>query len=320
METGERLSAYLAGELSTGDARALEAELARDPGLRIRLERLRRLEAELGALPDVGPDPAFSAGLRDAVTDELSRQPLPGDELGRRRAARAARTGLPGWMPAFAGAAAVLVLVVGGIVIGGGLGGQDAGDFDVATDGEAGAQEESASTLQAPEGEMEEADTALGPVLVADGVAYDEATLTDLPGAPRFDGIVAERLASGSVDELATAYQRSLTGESATGDDGAESGDGAEASGPVDPPLQVVGSEPVTDADLAEVARCLETVLAGSETLIPVYAELATFESEPVIVFGLASVDPDTGAHTRIEIWAVSRADCEVRFLSQQDR
>lgn len=319
METGERLSAYLAGELSTGDARALEAELARDPALRTRLERLRRLEAELGALPDIGPDPAFSASLRDAVTDELSRQPLPGDELGRRRAARAARGGLPGWMPAFAGAAAVLVLVVGGIVIGGGLGGQDEAGLDVAMDGDAGgAEEESAATLQGPEGEMEEADTALGPVLVADGVSYDEDALTALPGDPRFDGIVAERLASGSADELATAYQRSLTGEREGGGGGA--GDEVEESGPVDPPLQVVGSEPVTEQDLTEVARCLEIVLADGETLIPVYAELATFDSEPVIVFGLASVDPDTGAHTRIEIWAVSRADCEVRFLSQQDR
>jgi hypothetical protein len=318
VETGERLSAYLAGELSTDDARALEAELARKPALRTRLERLRRLEAELERLPDVGPDPDFSSRLREAVTGELSGLPLPGDELGRRRAERAARGGLPRWVPAFAGAAAVLVLIVGGIaVVGGGLGGGDEeGGVESAMDGDAGGQEDSAATLQQPEGEMEAADTAIGPVVVSDGVSYDEEALAALPGDPRFDGIVAERLASGSAEDLASAYQRSLQQGDAAGDDARE--EAVEESAPA--PLQIVGSEPVSEDDLAAIARCLETVLADSGTLIPVYAELATLDGEPVIVFGLASVDPDTSAFTRIEVWAVSRADCEVRFLSQQDR
>lgn len=320
METGERLSAFLAGELSTDDARALEAELGRDPALRTRLERLRRLEAELERLPDVAPDPDFSARLREAVTGELSGVPLPGDELGRRRAERAARGGLPRWVPAFAGAAAVLVLVVGGIaVVGGGLGDSDQGEgVESAMDGDAGGQEDSAATLQEPEGEMEAADTAIGPVVVSDGVSYDEDALAALPADPRFDGIVAERLASGSAEDLASAYQRSLQqgGGDAAGDDARE--EAVEESAPA--PLQIVGSEPVSEDDLAAIARCLETVLADSATLIPVYAELATLDDEPVIVFGLASVDPDTSAFTRIEVWAVSRTDCEVRFLSQQDR
>lgn len=52
-KTDERLSAYLDGALSPRERERLEAELARDPQLRARLEALRRTVALVRALPPV---------------------------------------------------------------------------------------------------------------------------------------------------------------------------------------------------------------------------------------------------------------------------
>ncbi|HEX9765268.1 MAG TPA: RseA family anti-sigma factor, partial [Nitriliruptorales bacterium] len=93
METGERLSAYLAGELDADETAALEVELAGDPALRARLERIRAADQALRSLPPVAPPAEFSMRLREALAHEVTRhEASPGaDELAQRRLRRDGR-------------------------------------------------------------------------------------------------------------------------------------------------------------------------------------------------------------------------------------
>lgn len=72
----EQLTAYVDGELSELEAKALEAELARDPALRALEQRLRRTVALVEALP--APEP--STALRRAVLSRID-QPTLGERL-----------------------------------------------------------------------------------------------------------------------------------------------------------------------------------------------------------------------------------------------
>jgi negative regulator of sigma E activity len=321
VEHGERLSAYLAGDLDTDEIRALEAELARDPALRSRLARLRRLEQELAGMSPIDPPDGFSERLHTALREELAVTPLPGDELGARRAARR-RRGMPAWVPAAASAAAVLAVVVGGVTV---LSGGGDGDEEMATGAADMAESDSGAAGTAES--LVTADTASGPVIVSMDVAYDATALESLPSAELFQGIVDEQLTDASAEELSSRFQSALPTD--------DSGDGATAAGEAGTEaatteestalsrsaaeLQFVGEIPDEEA-LADISRCLPPLLESADTLIPVYAELATFEGEESVIYGFASPDPDSGEFTRIEVWAVSRADCAQLFFTQQDR
>jgi negative regulator of sigma E activity len=97
-----RLSAYLDGELTAGEAREVEAALAADPALRAELDELR---AAVDALRDGGivePPPGFA----DRLAARLEREPMP---VGWRRWIRQIRP--EGAM--LAAAALLVVLYVG---------------------------------------------------------------------------------------------------------------------------------------------------------------------------------------------------------------
>lgn len=310
MDTGERLAAYVAGELDSEEVSALEAELARTPGLRRALARHRRLAQTLEAMPPVDPPAGFSARLHGAVQAELDRLPVV-DELTERR-----RRHQPRWMPALAGAAAVLV-VLAGVVATLQLGaGDDAAD-------------ESADTMMTAE--VPEPSMAVGPVVVDDGRTYDAAGVESLATDERFNEIVEAGLTDAEAEQAAESYRSSAeSGQAGDGGAAADAEPVEEAAGgaqdapqptaPMPAPLQVTGSREVDDEELAAVARCLDPLLAADDTLIPVYAELATFEDAPSIVYGLLARDPEDGSFSRVEIWVVERDTCEVTYFTQADR
>ena len=318
MDTGERLAAYLAGELDPEEVRRLEAELAREPALRTRLARLRRLEQALGAMPAVEVPAAFSQELHDVLQRELDGRPAGRDELAERRAAGSGRRrafgGLPSWLPAAAGAAAVLVAVV---VVGTSLpmgGSDDAGDGAETTALQGEAAEESAG--DAGSARVTAAD---GPVVVSEGRSYDADDVQALVGSGEL-GMLAERaLGEGEATELAERYRSAFEG-SAGADTLAEDGDANEPaadeqSSPTS--LRIEGSEEVHPEDLAAIAGCLDAILSESGPLIPVSAELARFDGTEAIVLGMVGHDPATGAFTRSELWVVARDTCEVLFFAQ---
>lgn len=96
-----RLSAYLDGELSVGEAREVEAALAADPALRAEYEALRRA---VGLLRDHGPLRAPD-GFERRLAERLGREPMP---TGWRRLTRVVRPEV--W--AIAAVAAVALLIV----------------------------------------------------------------------------------------------------------------------------------------------------------------------------------------------------------------
>ncbi len=328
----ERLAAYAAGDVDASERARIEAELAADGSLRLELERIRGLDAALASLPPVDVPAAFSAGLRERIEEELRTAPV--DELAARRARRA----LPRWVPAVAGAAALVAVVGIGInSLGGGRLGSGSEEAD-----------DSARTMA----EVSQGDAA-GPqaIRVTDasydadsiGVLAEDATVADLLAAGldpvSAQGLRDERLAlfgyflgDGSAvasapaetDMADEASAGGVEGESApaAGADDATSDEGAEAAS------EPQGSSSATGATAgelllapeAEARRCLDQILEVSPDAIPVIAEIASFEDEPAIIYALLTEDPDTGRFDRVELWVVARSDCQVLHFTQQDR
>lgn len=321
MDTGERLAAYLAGDLDTAEARRLEGELARDPALRARLARLRRLEDALGDLPAVEVPTVFSERLRGAVQRELDGLPVAGeDELAARRARRS-WGGLPAWLPAAAGAAAVLVAVVAvGVSLSGVGGGNDSADEAAmgtleteAADG--GAAFDTGEAMRAP---------ADAPVVVDEGAVYDAESVQALAGDDVLVTAAGRSLTDEAATETAERYRAALRATASDGDAAEEEapaeGDDTAAGGTTQmapPPPELRGD--VDEADLDAVRSCLEGLLPTGGEAIPAYAEVATFDGEDAIVYGVLTRDPETDAFTRVELWVVARDDCEVLFYAQQD-
>ena len=330
MDPGERLAAYLVDELDAEERTALEAELARDAGLRARLEAIRRSDALLADLPDIAPRPAFSARLRAAVDDELEAQGAPTvvHRLGPLRWRRA-------WVPGLAAAAAVIAAIaVAGVMLRpwGGSGSETASTAESA----AGGPEQPRALGAAP--------APPGPVVLAAGTTYSQDDLEALASSAAVAPVADERLRGPEADQVAQRYTQAFSPPGAGG--GAaesapepeagiaanaeptenrttspESSQDMTAAVPAAPagPLDVRGD--VSDADLAAVRQCLPPLLADAgHPLIPTYAELATYQGERVIVYGLVGPDPTTGDYTRVEIWAVARDSCQTRFFTQQDR
>lgn len=327
MDTGERLAAYLSGDLEPDERTALEAELAGDPALRARLDRLRRSDEALASLRDVDLPEGFADRLQQRLAPELDA--VLGDEL----AARRARRGAPRWVVAAAGAAAAVAVVAGGIGIVSTGSGDDAaesadGDAGVAMDGaeETGMAE---SMLRAPEA---------GPLIADRGRQLDRDDLTALAQDPD----VQAALTSGPVsdDPVAAArdYAAALgmpaeaTGDAAAEGDATETGaqtesldEGATDAGAPPAPagdsvVSVATVGEVSDEERAAVAACLPVLYeATADPVVPLYAELAEdTDGTPVVVFAALAPDAD-GSYRRIELWMLDRASCEPRLFVQAD-
>lgn len=203
MERAERLTAYLAGELSADERGALEAELARDAQLRADLEAIRRADGALAAQPPTAlPDGArdrLLAALEPTLTSELGpRQDatVVRDELAVRRRATARRS----WVMALGGVAAALTAVA---IIGPTLGGVGGADQEVASDMGSEAMLES-------EGGGEEAGSApaapVGPTLVGSGRVIDEDGAAELLAAGEVEAVVAQDLSPDDAETLGGAW------------------------------------------------------------------------------------------------------------------
>jgi hypothetical protein len=343
----EHLAAYLAGELDADGSAAVEAALARDPRLRADLEAMRRADAVLGSLPATELPPGFESRLRAAIDDELATllrgehrtapQGPPAvatDDLAARRTRRQRS-----WFPAFAGAAAAVV-VLAGVAIGVGvLGGGD--DEDATAD--------TAMTLESyADAEMDDAGEAEdgmalpapgdGPTIIASDRDLDEAVSDELLASIELEAVTERGLDAetgrsvgadwraalsalgprgGAADERAeTELDEPVLEEAAPAD---EDEDTEETAGDTagDTPVRLFADGPLDDAALAAADRCLAEVLDADGDAIPAYLEVASYLGEPAVVVGLVTFDPDTAAYTRPEVWVLSRDDCQVRRFSQ---
>ena len=327
METGARLAAYLSGDLDPEEHTAVEAQLARDPALRDRLEQVRAADRALADLPAVELPEDAQDRLHRVVGQELDTR--VGDEL----AARRARRGLPRWVPV-AAAAALVVVVGGGIAMTGG--GIMSGGEDAARMAEDAPEEALGGTGEAAEDAGTGAATAapVGPRVVDRGRTLDDGALHQLAS----DADVLDALGTPEVDDpVATAagHARALgvdpdayfdeerqrqrdTGE-ATEQAGTLEDEAATASRAVSPPIVSRGD--VSDADRADVARCLPVLQeAASAPVVPLYAELGT-DAEGAEVIAYAALAPDEdGDYRRIEVWLVDRSACSPRSFVQHDR
>lgn len=329
MDTGERLAAYLSGDLDTDERTALEAELAGDPALRARLERIRAADTALADLPEVDLPEGFSARLRERVAPEVDA--VLGDQL----AARRARRGAPAWLPALGAAAALAVVVAGGITMTGGMGGDDSAD----TAEEAGPRTtadgggDAADTMIQDEAmDAEAAPPIEGPIVTHRGRTLDLDDLQQLATDPEVQAALESGAVqddpTGTADDYVTALRESHTEEQTDSDD---AGGAAEQDGAADLEHETTAAssaykadllrgEGVSDEDLEAVARCVPVLSEGAAApVVPLYVELATDEDgDEVIVYVALAQDADE-EYQRVEVWMVSRDDCEPRQFVQSD-
>ncbi len=314
MEPAERLADYLAGELSADETATVEADLARNPRLRMQLEALRSADAALGGLePPPLPD-GFEDRLRAAVDTELrehlGQQPLAaadapaGDELGRRRAWRERS-----WAPALAGAAAVVVVLAGAVLAITNLPSAEdeagvAMDAPVAEDADE-AEEAAPEAMAAPE---------QGPTIVIRDREIGADDADALLEVPQLREVADRGLDVTAGGELAHAWREALRA------DVDPLADGEAADLPDDdtgaPDLRVFAEGPVQPADREDVDRCLDALAVDGEVAIPAYVEVLRFEGEAALAYGMVTRDPATGTFRRTELWIVAPDDCALlRFV-----
>ncbi|HEX2027653.1 MAG TPA: hypothetical protein VHF25_06605 [Nitriliruptorales bacterium] len=295
MEIGERLAAYLAGELPEDERAALEADLDRDSMLRAHLDRIRRADQALAGLPPVEPREGFSGRLRAAVAEELAAPGAPHDQLADRRSQ--ARRSAP-WRALGAAAAAAAVIAVVGVGAGVLLRGGSDQAGDVTAHGVA-------------------PDTDAGPdvVVTTTDNDYDDVELQRLAVGLDPSGVVPPGLG----EEQAAPLGRELADELGRSD--ASSDSEVEATSGEAGAAEGAAPRPATTEPPQDVQRCLPQLLeSASSPLIPLYVELARYRGERAIVYAFGAQDPDRGSYRRVEVWAVARSDCQVLSFAQYDR
>jgi hypothetical protein len=330
----ERLAALVAGELSTDERRALEAELARDPDLRAQLEAMERADAALAAeppaeLPD-GAEDRLLAALAPTLDAELgpSEGGAGSDELAARRATRGRRRT---WLTAAGGVAAAIAAVAVVLPNLTGSGDDSADRADVAM--EAG---EDVASMEATDADGAGDALPDGPTVTGGDRELDVDGADALLAAPELEAVAGSALApedaAGLGADWATRLGAPLAGatsdslstfegeaETEAADDDAAEEEAPADAGAADRATAGVGAlvgPDVDEDDLADVGRCLDTLLATGDVAIPVTAELVVFEGDPAIAFGLVSQDAD-GQVQRREVWVLDRATCEVRYFTQ---
>jgi anti-sigma factor RsiW len=349
----ERLADYLAGELDPDEHRAVEAQLARDPALRARLQRIRDADDALAQLPPAAPAEGFDERLRAALAPELRRRlgeeaivasgatthdPGDGtdpvaahpdvaaeDELSRRRERARARRAAT-WPRAVGGVAAGLALLgVAGVALLGLPGGGDEADAPVT---------EGADDLAAGDG-------GTGPVVVATDRDLGEGDVASLLDEPVLAALAGRDLDTAEGTALAEDFARvlgddgelrSLAGPTSASGRGDATADAQQEAAPDPDGPPEAADDPVADAESAlpavrdlddderaDVRRCLDTLLEGAQEPIPAYVEVTRYEGAPAIAFGLLTRGTDGRGYERLEVWVLERDDCQVRTLQQRD-
>jgi hypothetical protein len=270
-----------------------------------------------------------------------------GDPFTARRRERTSRR-----MQALIGvAAATVVLAGGGVLVSslGSLGGDDAAemaDDSAMSDSAGSAESESDASDEALESQALESQALVldGPVVVAEDRTLDDDDLDELLAGGELEVVASQQYDGDLGRELAGRFQSDLgvrapQGDAAAdqerddsgdddgdddGDDGGE-GDGAAQEESTEdgdtavssvPELFTREGSPLEPAAAEAVARCLEEVLSAEPGAIAAYAELATYQDAEAIVLGLVTLDPETDAFTRSELWVLDRSTCQLlRFV-----
>lgn len=287
---GERLSAYLAGELGETDAAELELRLARDPDLAADLEDMRALLEGLARLDDVEPPPGFADRLEARLAQERAGGAAPASlDVARVRRDERRRRRWPALGAVAAGVAGVALI---GAVALGGFGTSPQEDAEVA---EAPADEDAPmDMMEAPEADDDsaagadaapEAGRARREPLVRDtGVVLDDADAVRaaLTGGPAEDllGISIEE-ATDLADAFAVAVRRA---------DSFASGDAPGA--------------------------CLDVVTAGTDRPVVVaQVESARHDDASALAYVTAGASADSTTLDRVEAWVLTAEDCATRLF-----
>jgi len=338
LDDTERLTSYLDGELDAGERRALEAELASDHALREQLEALRgadqalralgatelppgarhRLDARLARVleevlsensEDSAAPPLLAAATADEPPTASEVTDAAGDELALRRRRRV--------LPAVTGVAAGLVLLAGGLV---GL-----GQLDLVSD-DAGTAESADAMMSADDGEefapaeaFDADGEALGPVVIDEGRSTSTVELEALPASPELEALAGLALSPEDGAVVAGRYQQLLVGgvlPEATGSV-ADAEESEESGRSVESAIVTREGRELSSEETADLRRCLATLFKGGEQAIPALVELLEFDGTPAVSVGLVSLDPQSDAFTRIEVWTLERATCQVLRFDQ---
>lgn len=290
MNDGERLAAYLAGDLGDEERREVEAALGRDPELRAQLARIQRADEALAALPRAEPTAAFSERLRASIATELrsgTAEPTSLPDFTSRRG-RQRRT----LAPVLVAAAAAAVIAVIGVSTGWVLRGASDFDAEVAMEDAAGSD----VPVHATSNDFD--DTELRRLAVnveTQYVIHPDTTVEE--AAPLGDSLIGQLLRRDQVAPTAETDGLTAVPEADV--------DEADAERPVDDP----------------VAACLPVIVEAADVpLVPVYVELATYEGAPAVIYAFVTEDPGSETYRRVEAWALAQDDCEVLGFAQYDR
>lgn len=308
---GELLAAYLSGDLAPDEVAEVEALLRDDAGARRTLEGIRRADAALTDLPEVAPSAEFSSRLRAAVAEEIGATPV--DELAARRSA-------PAWTRRL-GIAAAAAGVLGVVAIG--IGQLGSSDVDPTSADSAMITSEAAPA----DGARGSADT---PIEITD-TDHTQETLLALPTTRREGWLnqlelqLSRRADISAVQEEQLDYfglRMSAEGPVASFDAPPEAQSDAAQSGTTADGGATGGADEAQRTDPAaaftDVRRCLPQLLDGARgPAIPLHAEVARFEGEPVVIYVLAVEDPATSGYDRLELFVVARSDCLTRYFAQ---
>lgn len=297
--TDERLAAYLSGDLNPDEHAEITAALAGDAALRARVDRIAAADRALAELPEVALPEGFPERLRAGIRADLDA--VLGDELAARRQRRMTRAR---W--AMAGAAAAVVAVVGAGVVLTEVGGRDGGDISTATGDAAGTLEAGGTASLSAPGE----ENLPAPQVVALGRTLTDDDLRDLASSREFTAAARSSLSVSDADEVAERTQDQLTAYTAQAPAVAGDGRGGQAD------------EPAEDSavDLSAVSACLPVVVESAEDpLVPLYAELASYEGEDVVVFVMLAPRGDSDEMDRVEVWVLTVDGCQTRYFTQQD-
>ena len=286
----------------------------------------QRLDAKLqGAFDEVlSTDQAVDADTAPVAPTTAAASGRGTDELSRRRRSGRRRS----LVPATAGVAAGLVLLAGGVV---GLNQLSIGGDDQAATLQADQVEEMADDGGPEPSSVEESLAADLPVVIDEGRTATEEDAHGLLDDPQLLALAQRSLSMEDGATLAEDVQRRILGvaevggfdapeEAEDGDAMAEDADEDRAAGPADAgmaPLVTRDGERLDAAVGDDLRRCLTELLDPGEQAVPVAIEVVTLDGGDAAIFGLLTLDPDTGAFTRIEAWTLALDSCQVLRFDQ---
>jgi anti-sigma factor RsiW len=324
-----RLQALRAADGALG--RLAAAELP--DGARQRLDaRLEGVLEEVLAADRAAPTPVSTMAevASDAPTTIEATGIVP-DQLAARRRWRA--------LPALTGVAAGLALLAGGVIGLGQTGLLSGSDDQVAADGVESDMSTEEALESAPQDALDAAALPDVPVVIDEGRTTTADDLDELLTNPDLQLLAGRSLSAEEGELLAVQLQQQLLGDVAGGGPGAtadaddagaeeeaEEEGSDEAAGPgsdaaeratVDAEITTRDGQTLPPEDAAAVRRCLGALLEAGEQAVPMTIELLRVDGVPAIAYGLVTLDPQTGAFTRTEVWTLERADCQVLRFTQ---